>query len=320
MSSSSYYKLLVFSILALLLASCGSKKSAVTSQTKSVQHDIVEYGKRYLNTPYRYAASGPSSFDCSGYTSFVFRKFGYNLNASSAGQARQGEAINSTSELEVGDLVFFEGNSRNGRVGHVGIVSDIRKGGKFKFIHASTSNGVIISSSDEPYYRTRYLRGGRVIKDIPKKEQKSTTEETVIVESNHIKVQEHVVYKETNDGFVAVNSVTGKPLKDEQTVIPEQQSKPVKKKEEDNKEKEKKSEIRQTAIRGTEETLVTPPSKTTHKVKPGETLYSIAKKHNCSVEQLKRWNPEIENNEIQAGDELDVYQQNLSALLHALIE
>ena len=308
MSSSSYYKLLVFSILALLLASCGSKKSAVTSQTKSVQHDVVEYGKRYLNTPYRYAASGPSSFDCSGYTSFVFRKFGYNLNASSAGQARQGEAINSTSELEIGDLVFFEGNSRNGRVGHVGIVSDIRKGGKFKFIHASTSNGVIISSSDEPYYRTRYLRGGRVIKDIPKKEQKSTTEETVIVESNHIKVQEHVVYKETNDGFVAVNSVTGKPLKDEQTVIPEQQSKPVKKKEEDNKEKEKKSEIRQTAIRGTEETLVTPPSKATHKVKPGETLYSIAKKHNCSVEQLKRWNPEIENNEIQAGDELDVYQ------------
>lgn len=308
MSSSSYYKLLVFSILALLLASCGSKKSAVTSQTKSVQHDVVEYGKRYLNTPYRYAASGPSSFDCSGYTSFVFRKFGYNLNASSAGQARQGEAINSTSELEIGDLVFFEGNSRNGRVGHVGIVSDIRKGGKFKFIHASTSNGVIISSSDEPYYRTRYLRGGRVIKDIPKKEQKSATEETVIVESNHIKVQEHVVYKETNDGFVAVNSVTGKPLKDEQTVIPEQQSKPVKKKEEDNKEKEKKSEIRQTAIRGTEETLVTPPSKATHKVKPGETLYSIAKKHNCSVEQLKRWNPEIENNEIQAGDELDVYQ------------
>ena len=308
MSSSSYYKLLVFSILALLLASCGSKKSAVTSQTKSVQHDVVEYGKRYLNTPYRYAASGPSSFDCSGYTSFVFRKFGYNLNASSAGQARQGEAINSTSELEVGDLVFFEGNSRNGRVGHVGIVSDIRKGGKFKFIHASTSNGVIISSSDEPYYRTRYLRGGRVIKDIPKKQLEPTKEENATAENNYTKAQEHVVYKETDDGFVTVSSVTGKPVKSEQNVIPEQQSKPVKKKEEDNKEKEKKSEIRQTAIRGTEETLVTPPSKAIHKVKPGETLYSIAKKHNCSVEQLKRWNPEIENNEIQAGDELDIYQ------------
>jgi LysM repeat protein len=312
MSSSSYYKLIVFSILAVLLASCGSKKSAVSHQTKAVQHDVVEYGKKYLNTPYRYAGTGPSSFDCSGFTSFVFRKFGYNLNPSSAGQARQGDAINSTSELEVGDLVFFEGNSRNGRVGHVGIVSDIRKGGRFKFIHASTSNGVIISSSEEPYYKTRYLRGGRVIKDTPKKKQEPTTEETVIAESNHIKIQEHVVYKETDDGFVAVNSVTGKPLKDEQTVSTEQPAKPVRKTEqEDDKEKKKKkkkSEIRQTAIRGTEETLVTPPSKAIHKVKPGETLYSIAKKHNCSVEQLKRWNPDIENNVIQAGDELDIYQ------------
>ena len=309
MSSSSFYKLLVLSILALLFASCGSKKSAVSRQTIAVQHDVVEYGKKYLNTPYRYAARGPNSFDCSGYTSFVFRKFGYNLSSSSAGQARQGEAINNTSELEVGDLVFFEGNSRNGRVGHVGIVSDIRKNGRFKFIHASTSNGVIISSSEEPYYRSRYLRGGRVIKDVPKKEQKTTTEESVIVESNHIKVQEHVVYKETNDGFVAVNSVTGKPLKDEQTVSTEQPTKPVKKTEqEDDKEKKQQSEIRQTAIRGTEETITTPPNKLIHKVKPGETLYSIAKKHNCSVEQLNMWNPEIENNVIQAGDELDIYQ------------
>ena len=314
MSSSSYYKLLVFSILAVLLASCGSKKSVVSHQTKAVQHDVVEYGKKYLHTPYRYAARGPSSFDCSGYTSFVFRKFGYNLNPSSAGQARQGEAINKTSELEVGDLVFFEGNSRNGRVGHVGIVSDIHKNGRFKFIHASTSNGVIISSSEEPYYRSRYLRGGRVIKDIPKKQhrlptEENATEESVIAESNYIKAQEHVVYKETADGFVAVNSVTGKPIKDEQAVSSEQPSKPVKKKEEeDDKEKKQKSEIRQSAIRATEETLATPLNKSTHKVKPGETLYSIAKKHNCSVEQLNMWNPEIENNVIQAGDELDIYQ------------
>ena len=156
------------------------------------------------------------------------------------------------------------------------------------------------------------MRGGRVIKDTPKEKQEPTTEETVIAESNHIKIQEHVVYKETDDGFVAVNSVTGKPLKDEQTVSTEQPAKPVRKTEqEDDKEKKKKkkkSEIRQTAIRGTEETLVTPPSKAIHKVKPGETLYSIAKKHNCSVEQLKRWNPDIENNVIQAGDELDIYQ------------
>lgn len=308
MPSSSFYRLMVFSILAVLLASCGVKKSAVSHQTKSAQNDVVEYGKKYLNTPYRYGGNGPNSFDCSGYTSFVFRKFGYKLNASSAGQARQGEAITNIKDLEVGDLVFFEGNRRNGSVGHVGIVSDIHRNGRFRFIHASTSNGVIISSSEEPYYKARYLRGGRVIKDIPKKQAEATTEKSVMVENNYIKAQEHVVYKETADGFIAINTATGKPLEGEQAVSTEQPSKPVKKKEEEEKEKKKRSEIHQTAITATEETLVTAPSKATHKVKPGETLYSIAKKHNCSVEQLKRWNPEIENNVIQAGDELDIYQ------------
>ena len=63
------------------------------------------------------------------------------------------------------DLVFFEGQKRNGKVGHVGIVTEIGSGGEFKFIHASTNNGVIISASTEPYYASRYLRGGRVLKE-----------------------------------------------------------------------------------------------------------------------------------------------------------
>lgn len=313
MTSSSYYKLIVFSIFALLWASCGSKKSAVSHDAKLVQHDVVEYGKKYLNAPYRYAGKGPNSFDCSGYTSFVFKRFGYNLHSSSAGQARQGEAINSKKELEIGDLVFFEGNSRNGRVGHVGIVSNIHKNGRFSFIHASTSYGVIISSSEEPYYKARYLRGGRVIKDIQRKQQETNLEETTIADNNNIKIQDNIVYKETDEGFVAINKATGKPLEGAVVVSAEQTSKPIKikekeKKEEEEKKKKQKSEIRQTAIRGSEETLVTPPNRTTHKVKPGETLYSIAKKHNCSVEELKRWNPTIENNTIQAGDRLDLYK------------
>ena len=157
MSYSFYYKLIVLSILAsilaLLLTGCGSKKSAVSHTATTEQHEVVEYGKQYLNKPYRYAGKGPNSFDCSGYTSFVFRKFGYKLNSSSAGQARQGKAINNRGELEIGDLVFFEGNRRNGRVGHVGIVNEIAENGRFTFIHSSTSNGIIISSSEEPYYR-----------------------------------------------------------------------------------------------------------------------------------------------------------------------
>ena len=88
----------------------------------------------------------------------------------------------------------------------------------------------------------------------------------------------------------------------------EQSPKPVKSKKPED-EKKDKSEISKAVIRGSEEELLTTaPNRITHKVKPGETLYSISKKHNCSVEQLKKWNPDIENNMIEAGDELDVYQ------------
>ena len=297
-------------MLALLLASCGARKSTVSHATKSAQHDVIEYSMNYLNKPYRYAGKGPNSFDCSGYTSFVFKKFGYNLNSSSAGQARQGKAINKKEDLEIGDLVFFEGRRRNGRVGHVGIVNEIDSNGRFKFIHASTSNGVIITSSEEPYYRARYLRGSRILKNEPEKLQPTPKkEELATAEKNYLKTQDKIVYKETANGFVAVNNTTGKPLKDELTVSSEQTSQPKPtRKEEKDKNKKQKSEIRQTAIQVTEESLVTPPNRSTHKVKPGETLYSIAKKLNCTVEELKKWNPEIKNNAIQAGDSLAIYK------------
>ena len=308
MSTSFYYKTIIFSTLALLLASCGSKKSTVVDRHKSAQSDVIEYGMKYLNTPYRYAGKGPSSFDCSGYTSFVFRKFGYKLNPSSAGQARQGETIRRKDDLQVGDLVFFEGRSHNGRVGHVGIVSDISKKGQFNFIHASTSNGVIITSSEEPYYKARYLRGGRVLKDIPRKPKEPIKEESKQTENKYAKAQEHVTYKETDDGFVAIHTAKSKPLKEDTAVSTEQSSKPVKSKKEEDKKKNNNGEIRQFAVTATEEPILSPTSRIRYKVKPGETLFSISRKHNCSVEQLQKWNPDVENNIIKAGDLIDIYQ------------
>lgn len=291
--------------MVLVLASCASKKSTVADKDKTIQNDIVDYSKKYLHKPYSYAGKGPNSFDCSGFTSFVYGKFGYILLNSSAAQARQGITIKRKEDLEIGDLVFFEGSSHNGRVGHVGIVSDISRGGNFKFIHASTSNGVIITSSEEPYYKARYLRGGRILKDIPIVAEK---QENTIVGNNYAKAQENITYKETDDGFITINTKTGKPLKEETAVSTEQPLKPVHNKKEEDKKKKDKSEIRQSAITATEESIHSTPTRIRHKVKPGETLYSISRKHKCSVEQLQKWNPDVENNVIQAGDELDIYQ------------
>ena len=141
-------------------------------------------------------------------------------------------------------------------------------------------------------------------KPIPKVVEKEVYAE----QYNYAKAQDSIVYMETDNGFVAINSNTGKPLEGEPVLSSEQTSKPVKSKKPEDKKKKKGAEIRQAAIRGSEESPIIPPNRITHKVKPGDTLYSISKEHNCSVEQLKKWNPEITNNVIQAGDELDIYQ------------
>ena len=63
-------------------------------------------------------------------------------------------------------------------MGHVGIVTENRPDGTFKFIHASTNYGVIVSSSTEPYYASRYLRGGRVLEEMPEILQAQTGNRT----------------------------------------------------------------------------------------------------------------------------------------------
>jgi LysM repeat protein len=123
---------------------------------------IINYGKIFLNTPYRYGSSGVNSFDCSGFTSFVYRNFGFNLERSSFDQGRKVDTVDRC-KLKTGDLVFFSGRHKSHRIGHVGIVVSANGNGKFKFIHASVRNGVIISDSDEPYYSKRFIKAGRVV-------------------------------------------------------------------------------------------------------------------------------------------------------------
>ena len=127
-----------------------------------MQDSVINFGKRYMSTPYRYGGTTPKGFDCSGFTSYVYRQFGFSLNRASRDQAKQFPSI-PKKELQTGDLVFFEGRKQNGIVGHVGIVTERKENGEFQFLHSSIKRGVTVSSSDEPYYAARYLKGGRVI-------------------------------------------------------------------------------------------------------------------------------------------------------------
>ena len=136
--------------------------STVTNFTSAIATDLIEAAKRHIGARYSRGSNGPSAFDCSGFTSYVFKRLGITLKRSSREQVTQGEAVGSRNELQPGDLVFF-GHGRKG-VSHVGIVTDVdSETGLFNFIHASTSHGVRIDSSDDSYWSRRYVAARRLL-------------------------------------------------------------------------------------------------------------------------------------------------------------
>lgn len=135
----------------------------LSAKSSRMIDDLLAEAHRYIGRPYVHGAKGPSAFDCSGFSSYVYKQFGFSLSPSSRTQFTQGEKVEK-GDLRKGDLVFFTSRSSGGNVGHVGIVvsADNAKG-TFKFIHASIK-GVKVSNF-EGYYVPRYLGAKRIIKD-----------------------------------------------------------------------------------------------------------------------------------------------------------
>ena len=128
----------------------------------NIVDQVINYAYRFRGTPYRYGASSPKGFDCSGFTSYVFKRFGIDLDRSSRGQITDGVRVKKN-ELQPGDLVFFQGRSGRGGVGHVGIVTKVNDDNTFHFIHSACSSGVTESKNTESYYSRRYVGACRVL-------------------------------------------------------------------------------------------------------------------------------------------------------------
>ena len=125
--------------------------TASTEQAK-----LIEYAKQFLGVKYVYGGASPDGFDCSGFTYYVFKQFGYDLNRSSAAQINNGTEV-SMSELQPGDLVFF--SRGNYSVGHVGIYI-----GDGNFIHSTSPGDVVsITPMNMKYYAERYVGARRIL-------------------------------------------------------------------------------------------------------------------------------------------------------------
>lgn len=139
--------------------------AAIESGNEEEIRELLDYAATFKGTRYRRGASSPKGFDCSGFTSYVFAKFGYKLNRTSGSQINNGEIVEKDN-LKPGDLVFFNGRKVGKRIGHVGIVTEVDSvDGTFQFIHASNSKGVTVSNSEETYYKKRYVSACRPTKN-----------------------------------------------------------------------------------------------------------------------------------------------------------
>ncbi len=136
-----------------------TSKSTTTNNTNTTESttssksgsSVVSYAKQFLGCKYVYGGTSPSGFDCSGFTQYVYKHFGVNLNRTAAAQYSNGKSVTS---LQAGDLVMFGKSGIN----HVGIYI-----GGNTFIHAANkSQGVRTDSMSTGYYKTNYVGARRI--------------------------------------------------------------------------------------------------------------------------------------------------------------
>lgn len=124
---------------------------------------LIAKASQYLGTRYRGGGTTSAGFDCSGLMFTTFKNIDMTLPRSSSAMAVGAGYRIDRDQAQKGDLIFFTTNGR-GSVNHVGMIIEIN-GDEIKFIHSSVQAGVIISSSEEPYYKRRFVQINRVIEN-----------------------------------------------------------------------------------------------------------------------------------------------------------
>lgn len=172
------YTTLLFSAICFL-SSCGSSKTGsrlydpkevaylsrkldikLSNRDKDDDRNMPLYGEvsTWLGTPYRYGGLNKRGTDCSGFVMQVYKKvYNKNLPRSTSGLAKANYKKVSKQNLNTGDVILFATGKDKKTVSHAGIY--LKDG---RFIHASTSKGVMVNHIDEDYYKKAWVRAVKV--------------------------------------------------------------------------------------------------------------------------------------------------------------
>jgi hypothetical protein len=121
--------------------------------------DVVDVAATLIGRPYAWGAEGPSAFDCSGLTQYVFREFAVELPRRAINQSKVGDPI--VRRMQRGDLVFFSSDARKSLVTHVGIY----EGGAHMIEASKRSGRVRRTNLDDAYWLERFMFAKRIMPD-----------------------------------------------------------------------------------------------------------------------------------------------------------
>lgn len=152
------FQFIIIIFLAYSLSGCVSHKKAQLRDRQLGK--VISTARSYIGTPYKWGGVNRSGMDCSGLLYVSFKSAGMDIPRTSAMQSEGGGKVK-FGKLRPGDLVFFAMGRKRRKITHVGLVTEVRGNKDVRFIHASSSLGVIETNIHTDYYTKKFRKARR---------------------------------------------------------------------------------------------------------------------------------------------------------------
>jgi lipoprotein Spr len=165
--SNSLKQLVSLFVLLIFFTACKStspivttKKKETSTSNRKLSEQLIHSATANIGVRYKMAGTTKAGFDCSGLVYTTFESYEIKVPRTSFEQSKSGTIVR-RDNAQKGDLIFFKTNNSK-QINHVGIITEINDD-EIKFVHSSTSKGVIISSTKESYYQKSFAQINRVL-------------------------------------------------------------------------------------------------------------------------------------------------------------